>query len=57
MDGNNLIKEIKAKGNGQAVIYISKIDLKHNGFKFGDFLELTKVSHEKYVDNLEDNKK
>lgn len=57
MDKDSIIKEIKAKGNGQAIIYISIIDLKYNGFKIGDFLECKKVSHKKYVKNLEDKTK
>ena len=43
MKKNTLIKDIKEKGNGQAIIYVSKIDLVEHNLNFGDSVRLTKV--------------
>ena len=53
MAGKTIIKEIKAKGNGQAIIYVSKIDLEKYDMKIGDFLACKKSTHEEYVKSLE----
>jgi len=42
MENNSLNKQIKDKGNGQALIYINKRWMKENNLEFGDLVSINK---------------
>lgn len=49
MKQKNVIKQIHPKGNGQAVIYLSMIDLEEFNLKVGGFVELKERLDVTYV--------
>ncbi len=48
-----VVKQIRSKGNGQALIYISIRDLKEYGLEIGGHVRLTKVKQITYVKECE----
>jgi len=52
MEENSIVKEIKGKGNGQAIIYVNKIDLKKNGWNIGDHVRVKKVDRKVIIKDI-----